>query len=168
MLPGAVALCLSIVLILMPLVVTTVRLPRKGNDLFAAVHTEIGGVIRLQYRHSVEKTAVEGRFRVGKGPVLQAVETRMTSTGTGLPNADPQATRREGKWIVKDEGLKEIGGFDFFLSPITAPRLVIDGNRIPLESLVPGSVIRLDVEKVPLGRWLLRQYFKIDWPRIQP
>jgi len=161
--PAAVALFVFVVLMIMPVDVATVRLPRMDNRLFCAVKTTTGGDIRLRYRHSVEKTMVEGRFTVGKGPVLQALETRMTSVGTGLPNTQSQRTRREGKWIVVDEGLKKIPGFDFFLSPINRTRLDVDDTAIPVETLSSGSVIRLDVETVPLGQWLLWQCLKIDW-----
>ena len=150
-----------------PVDVATVRLPRSGNRLFAAVRVQTGADICLGYRHSVEKSAVQGCFRVGPGPVLQALETRMASTGTGLPNTHSQTTRREGDWIVKDEGLKEIPGFDFFVSPINAPQLVINGNAIAIQTLAPGSVIRLDVEKIRLGQWYLRHYFKIDWKKVE-
>ncbi len=160
---AAVALFLFVALVIMPVDVATVRLPRMDNRLFGAVKTATGGDIRLHYRHSVEKTMVEGRFTVGKGPVLQALETRMTSVGTGLPNTQSQRTRREGKWIVVDEGLKKIPSFDFFLSAINRTRLVVDDIPIPVETLSSGSVIRLDVEKVPLGQWLLWQCLKIDW-----
>ena len=59
----------------------TVRLPRRDHEVFDAVRVVPGDTIRLSYRHSVEKTAVEGRFTVGPGPVLEATETRMASVG---------------------------------------------------------------------------------------
>lgn len=166
-LSAAVTFCIVSVLAFVQVAVATVRLPREDNRLFAAVKTALGGDIRLHYRHSVEKTAVEGRFVVGTGPVLQAVETRMTSVGTGLPNTDPNRTRREGKWIVVNEGLQEIQGFDFIISPINSPRLVIGGIGAPIGNLASGSVIRIDVEKICIARWLLWQYFKIEWKRDQ-
>ena len=138
------------------------------NRLFGAVKTAAGADIRLRYRHSVERTMVEGRFTVGKGPVLQAVETRMTSVGTGLPNTLPQRTRRQGEWIVVDEGLRHIPGFDFFLASINQTRLSVDGIAIPVETLGSGSVIRLDVEKIRRGQWLLWQGVQVDWRKDRP
>ena len=141
----------------------TVRLPREGNALFGAIRVVPGREIRLSYRHSVEKTMVEGVFSIGPGPLLQAKETRMTSVGTGLPNTYTARTRREGQWIVVDEGLTTIPGFDLFISAVNNTRLVVDGIPIPVEALATGSVIRLDVERVRLVNWLLWRYFKMDW-----
>lgn len=117
----------------------------------------------MSYRHSVEKTMVEGVFSVGPGPVLQAKETRMTSVGTGLPNTYAGRTRREGQWIIVDEGLAIVPGFDFFISTVNATRLSMDGTGIPIEALASGSVIHLDVERVRLVDWLRWRYFKKDW-----
>ena len=106
---------------------------------------------------------VEGIFSVGPGPVLQAKETRMTSVGTGLPNTYTGRTRREGQWIIVDEGLATVPGFDFFISTVNATRLSIDGTGIPLDALASGSVIHLDVERVRLVDWLRWRFFKKDW-----
>lgn len=141
----------------------TVRLPREENALFGAVRAAPGGEIRLRYRHSVEKTMVEGVFGVGRGPVLQAKETRMTSVGTGLPNTYAGRTRQEGQWIIVDEGLATVPGFDFFISSVNATRLSVDGAAISVGTLASGSVIRLDVERVRLVDWLRWRYFKKDW-----
>ena len=96
-------LLLSLVLFLRVDAVT-VRLPREENRLFGAVRVVSGSEVQLSYRHSVEKTMVEGVFSIGPGPVLQAKETRMTSVGTGLPNTYAARTRREGNgwWWTKD------------------------------------------------------------------
>ncbi len=158
-----VALCVLAAVAMTAATVTTVRLPRSDNRLFRAVNTPPGSQIRLKYLHSVEKTAVEGRFVIGKGSVLQAVQTRMTSVGTGLPNTLPGRTRREGDWIVVDEGFQEIPGFDFLLAPINRTRLVVRDTPIPVEDLASGSVIRLDVEKIRLGQWVLWRWFEVDW-----
>jgi hypothetical protein len=141
----------------------TVRLPREGNAILGAVRVVSGSEIKLRYRHSVEKTMVEGVFSIGPGPVLQAKETRMASVGTGLPNTYPSRTRREGDWITVDEGLAIIPAFDFFISAVNATRLSVDGTPIPVETLATGSVIRLDVEPVRLVGWLLWRHFKTDW-----
>ena len=87
----------------------------------------------------------------------------MASVGTGLPNAAAKRTRREGKWIVVDEGFQKIPGVDFFISPINLPRLLIGGREVPLTQLAAGSVIRLDVERVRRWQWLLWRYFGVGW-----
>ena len=110
---------------------------------------------------------VEGRFTVARGPVLQAVETWMASVGTGLPNTRSARTRREGEWIVVDEGLQPVPGFDFFLSAINQTRVTVDGAAIPVAALAPGSVIHLDVEYVHLGQWVFWKYFNIDWRKAR-
>ena len=126
-----------------------------------------GSEVHLSYRHSVEKTMVEGILNIGPGPVLQAKETRMTSVGTGLPNTHPARTRRVGDWIVVDEGLATLPGFDFFISAVNATRLAVDGNAIPVETLASGSVIHIDVERVRLLDWILWRYGNKDWRKDQ-
>ena len=162
-LPSAVVLALFAGLCFWPVNAATVRLPRENNRLFGLVRTAAGADIRLRYRHSVEKTMVEGRFTIAPGPVLQAVETWMASVGTGLPNTQSARTRREGEWIVVDEGLQPIPGFDFFLSAINKTQVTVDGAAVPVAALAPGSVIHLDVEYVHLGQWVFWKYFNIDW-----
>lgn len=159
---GCLCLLLSLI-IFFQVDAVTVRLPREGNAILGAVRVVSGSEIKLRYRHSVEKTMVEGVFRIGSGPVLQAKETRMTSVGTGLPNTRTATTRREGQWIVVDEGLTSVPAFDFFISAVNATRLAVDGTAIPVETLATGSVIRLDVERVRLVDWLLWRHFKTDW-----
>ena len=145
----------------------TVRLPREGNPLFGAVHVVPGSEIQLSYRHSVEKTMVEGIFSVGPGSVIQAKETRMTSVGTGLPNTYTARTRREGQWIVVDEGLTTVPGFDFFISDVNATRLAVDGTAIGVQTLASGSLIHMDVERVRLLDWILWRYGNKDWRKDQ-
>ena len=141
----------------------TVRLPREENRLFGAVRVVTGSNVRLRYRHSVEKTMVEGVFSIGPGPVLQAKETRMTSVGTGLPNTDAARTRREGQWMVVDEGLTTVPGFDFFISAVNTPRLAVDGAAIAVERLASGSVIHIQIEQVRLLEWMMWRYGNKDW-----
>ncbi|MCP4693364.1 MAG: DUF1850 domain-containing protein [Desulfobacterales bacterium] len=157
-----------IALAMAPAAVTTVRLPRSGGRLFGAVKTPVGTDIRLLYRHSVEKTAVQGWFTIGQGPVLQLMETRMASVGSGMPNTAPSRTRRDGEWIVVDEGLLAIPGFDFFLEPINQTRLIVKGVPIPVENLPAGSVVRLNVEAISLGQWMMWRWFKTDWRKDPP
>ena len=113
----------------LPVDAATVRLPREGNAILGAVRVVSGSEIKLRYRHSVEKTMVEGVFRIGSGPVLQAKETRMTSVGTGLPNTRTATTRREGQWIVVDEGLTSVPAFDFFISALSADMMETNGEN---------------------------------------
>jgi len=135
--------------------VVTIRLPRSGQKLIRAHRTTLGGDIRLSYLHSVERTPVEGRFSVGPGPSLLVRETRMMSVGTGLPNTAPTRTRREGQWMVVDEGMQSLPGLDYYLSSVNRTRIMVDGSSVSLETVPSGSVIRLDVEKIPLGLYWL-------------
>ena len=141
----------------------TVRLPRLEDSLFDAVRVTEGDEMQLRYRHSVEKTLVEGIFTIGPGPALRARETRMTSVGTGLPNTRVDKTRREGQWLVVDEGLTRIPGFDFFIASVNATRLVVNGTAVAVETLASGSVVRIDVERIRLLEWLLWRYGNKDW-----
>ena len=147
--------------------VATVRLPRFENALFDAVRVATGDVVRLWYRHSVEKTAVEGLFTVGAGPVLLAHQTRMTSVGTGLPNTRVGKTHQEGEWLVVDEEMASVPGFDFFISPVNETRLTVNETAIAVETLAAGSLIRIDVERVRLLRWLLWRYGNNPWQKDQ-
>ena len=159
---AGLVLLLSLVLFLRVDTVT-VRLPREQNRLFGAVRVAQGSEVWLRYRHSVEKSMVAGVFMIGPGPVLQAKQTRMTSVGTGLPNTDTARTRREGRWLVVDEGLTPVPGFDFFISAVNATRLAVDGTAIAVERLASGSVIHIDVEQVVLLEWMLWRYGNKDW-----
>ena len=121
-----------------------------------------GSEVVLRYRHSVEKTMVEGVFIIGNGPVLQAKQTRMTSVGTGLPNTRAAKTRREGRWLVVDEELATVPGFDFFISTVNETRLTVDGTALGVDRLASGSVIHIDVERMRLLAWMLWQYGNRD------
>lgn len=163
---GAVLLAVAIMtgaLLLFPIDVATIRLPRSGQKLVSAIKVTVGGDIRLSYLHSVERTPVEGRFTVGQGPSLLVRETRMRSVGTGLPNTVPERTRHDDRWIVVNEGLQPLPGLDFYLSSINQTRITVDGSPLFLESVPSGSMIRLDVEKIRLGRLWLWQLFKKEW-----
>jgi hypothetical protein len=139
----------------LPVKVLTVRLPHREFKPIIAVRVTPGSDIRLKYRHSVELTEVEGRFRIGPGPVLLIKETRFTSIGSGLPNTRTGKTRRENGWFVVDEGLKVSDEIRFFISPVNRTRLIVDGRIFPLFRLEPGTLISIDVERMPMSRWLL-------------
>ena len=88
----------------------------------------------------------------------------MTSVGTGLPNSSPDKTRRDGEWIVVDEGLKKLeDGLRFYLSPVNRTRLIAAGQHISLEKIKAGSIILVDVERISLMEWLLWRLEKISW-----
>ena len=124
-----------------------------------------GQEVVVAYRHSVERTRIEGRFRIGPGPALYAHETRMTSVGTGLPNSSPGKTRRDGEWIIVDEGLTKLeDGLRFYLSPVNHTRFIAAGHQINLEKIESGCIILLDVERIRLIKWFLWRFAGISWP----
>ena len=137
-----------------PIQMATVSLPKENNRLIAAVPVGNEDMIRLAYRHSVELTAVEGRFRVGPESEILAVETRMESVGTGLPNAVPERTRTENGWLVVDEGQKAVGTIRFFMVPINKTRLVIADRPIDLSRLKAGTTVQVSAERRSLISWL--------------
>ena len=137
-----------------PVQIVGVSLPKENGRMIAAVRAGEGDMIRLSYRHSVELTAVEGRFKVGPQSEILAVETRMESVGTGLPNAYPERTRTEDGWLVVDEGQKPIGPIRFFVVPINKTRLSIAGRSIDLMNLKSGTLIQVSAERTFLITWL--------------
>jgi hypothetical protein len=161
--PAACLILLAGLMIVLPVDVLSVRLPRQDQALFDAVQVTVGDDVRLQYRHSVEKTPVVGVFAIGPGPVLQARETRMTSVGTGLPNTRADDTRRDGQWLVVDEKLAAVDGFDFFISAVNATRLTVAGTEVAVGTLASGSVIRIDVLRIRLIDWIGWRYGRLDW-----
>jgi hypothetical protein len=147
-----------------PIDVFTLRLPKYQFKQITAIRMSQGQEVLIAYRHSVEQTRVEGCFTIGPGPALYAKETRMTSVGTGLPNSSPDRTRRDGEWIVVDEGLKKMeDGLRFYLSPVNRTRLIAAGQHIGLEKIKAGSIILADVERVSLMKWLLWRFAAISW-----
>ncbi len=133
----------------------TIRLPKDNNKIIHLIQVEEGDRFSLTYRHSVEKTLVKGIFQVSHVPSILAVETRMTSVGTGLPNTFSTRTSRDGKWIVVDEEKKELDNFRFFISPINNTSLATPDGTIDLMKLPSGTVILLGVENVSVIRYIL-------------
>jgi len=133
---------------LWPVEIVTVRLPRADNQVIAAIRVGEEDRIVLTYRHSVELSTVEGIFKVGEDFRLQAVETRMESVGTGLPNAEPVRTKIQNGWQVVDEGLKPIETLRFFIVPINRPRLTIAGRAVDLSSIPGGTLIEIAAGKM--------------------
>jgi hypothetical protein len=153
-----------LILTIYPIDVFTLRLPKREFKQIEAIRMSQGQEVIIAYRHSVERTRVEGCFTIGPGPALYAKETRMTSVGTGLPNASPERTRRDGEWIVVDEGLKKLeDGLRFYLSPVNQTRLTAAGQHINLEKIKAGSLILVDVERISLMKWLLWRFAGISW-----
>jgi hypothetical protein len=144
--------------------VVTLRLPRSDYRLVDAAQLTPGQYVSLNYRHSVELTRVEGRFKLGPGPELVAWQTRMASNGTGLPNTYPGRTRKEGEWLVVDEGLKPVGPVRFFLASINQTKLSFGGRGVDLSGLKDGAVLQIQAERVSAWRWLLWNYAGLAWP----
>jgi hypothetical protein len=163
---GAAAALLAAAVIwtgLRPTTVFTVRLPEEEDRLAAAVRTRNGQEMRLSYLHSVERTPVEGRFVVDEGPGLRIRETRMASVGTGLPNAVPERTRREGSWMVVDEGMQLIDGFRFRLMNLNQTRVTVAGKPVPLDAVRNGSILFFNVASIPRFRWWTWRITGTDW-----
>jgi hypothetical protein len=133
----------------------TIRLPENNNEIIHLIPVDVGDRFSLSYRHSVEKTLVKGIFQVSRVPSILAVETRMTSVGTGLPNTFSKRTSRDGKWIVVDEEKKEIDNFRFFISRVNNTYLTTPSGIIDLMTLPSGTVIVLGVAKISLISYLL-------------
>lgn len=153
-----------LILTIYPIDVFTLRLPKYQFKQIAAIRMNQGQEVVVAYRHSVERTRVEGRFRIGPGPALYAHETRMTSAGTGLPNSSLGKTRREGEWIIVDEGFTKLeDGLRFYLSPVNHTRMIAAGQLINLEKIKAGSIILLNAERVSLIKWLMWRFTGISW-----
>jgi len=161
---AAIAGFILLILAIYPIDVFTLRLPKYHLKQIAAIRISQGQEVVVAYRHSVERTRVEGRFRIGPGPALYAHETRMASVGTGLPNSSPGKTRRDGEWFIVDEGLTKLeDGLRFYLSPVNHTRVIAAGQHINLEKIKAGSIIQLDVERIRLIKWLLWRFAGISW-----
>ena len=126
----------------------TLRLPDHGDKIYYLCSMDTGDRFSLTYRHSVEKTLVKGTFEVSERPSILSVETRMTSVGTGLPNTFSKRTTRDGKWIVVDEGKKEIDSFRFFISPVNDTTLATPGEEVDLMKIPSGTVVLVGVERL--------------------
>jgi hypothetical protein len=152
----SVAVILTIALIFWPVQVITVTLPKEDNRLLAIRRIYPGDLIHFSYRHSVELTRVEGRFQVTPESELVAVETRMESVGTGLPNTHPDRTITKNGWLIIDEHKKAVGPLRFYVVPINQARLNIADQQIDLSGLESGTLIQVSAEKMKWGTWLWR------------
>jgi hypothetical protein len=147
-----------------PLDLITLRLPKQDYRLAVAGTLEPSEYVSLNYRHSVELTRVEGRFKLGPGPGLLAWQTRMASVGTGLPNTQAERTHREGDWLVVDEGMKPVGPLRFFLARINQTRLAIGKSRISLDGIKQGQILQINAERISAWRWWLWKLAGLSWP----
>jgi len=148
-----------------PVQVVKVRLPKQGNRLIAAIRVGSEDLVSLTYRHSVELTEVEGRFKVGPRSELLAVETRMESVGSGLPNAFPGRTVVRNGWLVVDEGRRPVGSIRFFVVPINRIRLSIADRPVDLSGLETGTLIQVAAERTHLIYWLLWSVAGLEFAR---
>lgn len=146
-----------------PVDLVTVRLPREQGRLLAADRLGDQEYVSLAYRHSVELTEVEGRFKIGPGSELCAWQTRMSSVGTGLPNAFPERTIIKDGWAVIDEQMKPIGRFRFFIVPINRTELRLGRKTVDLAGLSTGALIELTVERPSRLNRLLWAIANRDW-----
>ena len=151
----APAALLIIGLVIWPVQIVTVTLPKEEGRRIAVVRVGARDTITLRYRHSVERTWVEGHFAVGPTSELLALETRIESVGTGLPNAHPERTTKRNGWLVIDEGRKPMDSIRFFIVPINQTRLTVAAQVIPLARLEGGSLIEVTAGKTRLIKWLL-------------
>ena len=153
-------------LYLLPVLVLTVRLPREDFRLVGAVRITKGDLIELRYLHSVERTRVVGRFSVGDGYNLLAVETRMMSVGSGMPNTDPERTRREGGWMVVDEKKRVLPDIRFYYVSLNDTHLKVAGQSLAIDTIRSGSLLLIRVENprlVQWGHWLVTGRM---WPKL--
>jgi len=139
--------------LLRPTEVLTVRALRMAPEAMAAVPVADGSDVRIRYRHSVERTRVEGRFAVDGNAGLVAVETRFTSTGTGLPNTAVTRIHREGGWLVVDEERRPVPPIRFYLQSVNRTRLSVDGRDVDLSGFRSGNLLGIRVERVDRWRW---------------
>lgn len=158
-----VILVLAFVWNLSEMDLAVVRLPREGGTLLAAGELGPGEFVSLSYRHSVELTRVEGRFKIGPGPELVAWQTRQASVGTGLPNTYPERTKIEDGWLVIDEQMRPIGRVRFYIVPINKTRLLLAGQEVDLSRLREGSLIQLTAERINRLEWFLWTAFNRPW-----
>ena len=150
----SVAGILTIAAIFWPVQVVTVTLPKEDNRTLSINRIHSDDLIRFSYRHSVELTRVEGRFQVTKDTELVAVDTRMESVGTGLPDTHADRTIMKNGWLVVDEHRKPVGTLRFFVVPINEVQLTIADQPIDLSGLKSGTLIQVSAEKRRWGAWL--------------
>ena len=141
----------------------SVVLPKEAGRLIYATVVDQDDEIRLRYRHSVELTWVEGLFKVDQNTRLLAIETKMESVGTGLPNTASDRTRLEEGQIVVDEKYQPLASLRFYLVPINQTRLMIAGQKVNIDDLEEGTLIEIAARNISALKWLLWRYAAIPY-----
>jgi len=149
--------------LLWPMDVLTVRALRFVSGAMAVVPVTPGSDVRIHYRHSVERTPVEGRFEVDPSRGLVAVQTRFTSNGSGLPNTAVARMHREGDWFVVDEQRRPVQPLRFYLQSVNRTRLTINGRDVDLSSFRSGNLLGIRVEHIGHWRWWRWQFTGKGW-----
>jgi hypothetical protein len=150
---------------LWPVQAVSLRLPENDDRLAFAARLPDGERVVWRYRHSVEQTWVEGVFAVhleDNTPRLVLVQTRYSSTGTGLPTDEIGRTHREGDFLVVDEP-GQVEGLTFRLQKLNQAVLVAGQESLALQFLPSGSLIRLAVEIMPAWRYYLWRTISRPW-----
>ena len=133
--------------------VVRVTLPKTGDQLLAIEQVVNTDRICLTYRHSVELITVEGCFRIDPQGGFLALQTKMESAGTGLPNTAIGRTQLKNGWIVVDEELAPVGPIRFFIVPLNQTRLTVAERPVHVEKLKAGTLVQLDTMRVSTLRW---------------
>jgi|GEM_PF-743592 hypothetical protein len=145
---------------LLPVDVMVIQMEEGQKRLVILVKTSPGDEMVLTYVHSVERTPVEGRFRVSKRHRLLLSETRMASVGTGLPTESSRRVLRKGDWMVVDEGERDISELRIFLLPLNHPRLWVKGREIPVDTLMEkGGLLKIRLARTLRWRWYCWRVF---------
>ena len=134
--------------------IVTVTLPKEKNRPLAMIRVGPGDIISLSYVHSVELTAVVGRFKIDRSARILAVETRMETVGSGLPNAHPERTRITEGWLVVDEKDQPVEPIRFYWVPMNKTRVSIAGRGVDLEHLKPGALVQISAQNRSRASWL--------------
>lgn len=159
----AVLLTAAVAIMAWPLDVLTVRALRFASGAMAVIPVTPGSDVRILYRHSVERTPVEGRFEVDKTRELVAVQTRFTSNGSGLPNTAVARMHREGAWFVVDEQRRPVSPLRFYLQAVNRTRLTVDGRAVDLSAFRSGNLLGIRVERIGRWRWWRWQWTGKGW-----
>ena len=160
---AALILAAAAAVLFWPVEVLTVRALRMASAAMVALPVTAGSDVRINYRHSVERTPVEGRFEVGEGQHLVAVQTRFTSNGSGLPNTAASRMHREGDWFVVDEQRRQVSPLRFYLQSVNQTRLSVDGRDVDLSAFRSGNLLGIRVERVARWRWWLCRWTGKKW-----
>jgi hypothetical protein len=162
-LAAAVMLTAVVAMMAWPMNVLTVRVLRFASGDMEVLPVTPGNDVRIYYRHSVERTPVEGRFEVDETRGLVAVQTRFTSNGSGLPNTAVARMHREGDWFVVDEQRRPVQPLRFYLQSVNRTRLTVNGRDVDLSAFRSGSLLGIRVEHIGRWRWWRWQLTGKGW-----